>query len=848
MSESEEPIRKRRKVSLACAPCRERKIRCSGEKPACDSCQRRSQECSYAVRLESIPGVTESFQSVLDRLQRLENQNRPNNSLAREPNPNQSVDDGPHQQLSYLQAASEYRELPPVNSQHVSEDILRVMSPTCDGSPSIGLEPRTRLSNVRYVGNLSSSLSHVPPLDEAKQVPHKLEEDAASHESLHIVAHEADAMGVSSVCHKNSPQESTQYYGDSSGIAFMRAIRHVLGNGVQGDFVEDTTSSGDRLNLVGFDKSVRSELLKLLPKFEGPRLRPELFALPSRSLSDTLLENYWTRVYPLYPFVHRPTFELAYAMLWNPTGSEALLVQESDAGLGNMTDAGPASQTFYCALNMMLALGSQFLDVSVSERNDIATMFDQRSKNLLVVDMMDRGSIAIIQTLLLSGQFLQSTFYPQRCWNGIGVACRIAQGLGLHVDQSPLQISPLGQEMRRRVWYACMMLDMSASMTMGRPLMIMHKFSTSPPSPMKDENFKSDPRGAAAIGLFLERIKLSEILGIILTTIYDQNISNTNTSAANAKYLQTPIEIDALLEMDKKLTKFQTGLPTELQWAQDGEKLRHSPGPSVGNLEMQSNFLYASVLQSRILLYRTTFIQLCKDAVSKLNEMSSDRCIDSEFNVDNFFVTRGAVSCVTSARELIKLIHRTSQSTISDAWWYNVYYAHTAGMVVVLAQLCNPLKQIVTASYLDQSWALCHETLSKMSSYGQVPQRCLESLEVIRQKISRLGLSNPKMKSREPRQDNVQSREPELLKLQEVIASNSPGLTHISHGQGGIQSQTAEDSADPEGSMCNMSPSSRTPVATDNDDKNNFHWSANLTDLWTFPGGDFGFDDLNFMQ
>jgi hypothetical protein len=58
---------------------------------------------------------------------------------------------------------------------------------------------------------------------------------------------------------------------------------------------------------------------------------------------------------------------------------------------------------------------------------------------------------------------LQSTFCAQRCWNCIGVACRIAQGLGLHVDQSPAQKSSLGQEMRRRVWYACMMLDVYVS-------------------------------------------------------------------------------------------------------------------------------------------------------------------------------------------------------------------------------------------------------------------------------------------------------------------------------------------------------------------------------------------------
>jgi hypothetical protein len=106
-------------------------------------------------------------------------------------------------------------------------------------------------------------------------------------------------------------------------------------------------------------------------------------------------------------------------------------------------------------------------------------------------------------------------------------------------------------------------------------------------------------------------------------------------------------------------------------------------------LDMQSNVLHARLdlhwflvielcwqhrfLQSRILLFRTTFIQLCQDAVSKPNEGSPNVSTDSEFDVDTFFMTRGAASCVASARELLKLIHRTYLSASSDAWWYNVY-------------------------------------------------------------------------------------------------------------------------------------------------------------------------------
>jgi hypothetical protein len=59
-----------------------------------------------------------------------------------------------------------------------------------------------------------------------------------------------------------------------------------------------------------------------------------------------------------------------------------------------------------------------------------------------------------------------------------------------------------------------------------------------------------------------------------------------------------------------------------------------------------------------------------------------------------------------------------------------------------LAQLCNPLKQVVNTASLDESWALCRDTLLKLTSHGPVAQRCLESLEAIQEKISCLESSN----------------------------------------------------------------------------------------------------------
>lgn len=129
---------------------------------------------------------------------------------------------------------------------------------------------------------------------------------------------------------------------------------------------------------------------------------------------------------------------------------------------------------------------------------------------------------------------------------------------------------------------------------MGRPLMISHKFSTASPSPLDDEKLETTQTPALpAIGFFLEATRLSKTLSVILTTIYDHNILDPDTSTSNSRNIQTPTEIDTVLELDKRLTKFQNEVPIELHWGQAGEKLRQSLECHVEILEMQANVLHA---------------------------------------------------------------------------------------------------------------------------------------------------------------------------------------------------------------------------------------------------------------
>jgi hypothetical protein len=120
-------------------------------------------------------------------------------------------------------------------------------------------------------------------------------------------------------------------------------------------------------------------------------------------------------------------------------------------------------------LNVVLALGVLHdTKIRQEERDDISETFFKRAKTLLDLDALESGSVALVQVLLLMGQYLQTRDITTSCWNTVGMAIRIAQGMGLHREpeewdqggssnyQAPDQLE---EEMRRRAWAGCALLD-----------------------------------------------------------------------------------------------------------------------------------------------------------------------------------------------------------------------------------------------------------------------------------------------------------------------------------------------------------------------------------------------------
>ena len=320
---------------------------------------------------------------------------------------------------------------------------------------------------------------------EGEQLP---QSETGRNQSSHSTANQNDVViqdsgrgtasdSVSAIGNQNHQGDNESYfYGESSAVSLMQEVHEIVSPPSK-DGESTTNSKYSRVESLVFSavdpQPRRIETIRNLPSnYVSARCQMSDFDLPPRSLADHLVVCYFSRVHLLYPFLHRPTFQASYKRFWDMETSgdasdgDGRLSDLQDAGFGNKVDSSPQSQVFYCGINAIFALSCQFSDLPISKIGEAAKTYLERAMGLLLqVELLDTPTVSLVQVLLLLGLHLQSTSLSDRCWNVIGMACRMAQGLGLHIADGEVcgdgnGRSGLEVEIRRRVWYTCVMLDL----------------------------------------------------------------------------------------------------------------------------------------------------------------------------------------------------------------------------------------------------------------------------------------------------------------------------------------------------------------------------------------------------
>lgn len=272
----------------------------------------------------------------------------------------------------------------------------------------------------------------------------------------------------------------------------------------------------------------------------------------------------------------------AYENIWtNQSNNPARVLP--DVGLGSQSCP---PRLFHCALNAMFAIACEFSNMDPCYKRNSSMMFYERMKSSMNIDILDSGSLAHVQALLLIAIYLQCTPFPKRCWNVIGMAHRMAVGLGLQKRHQFSNLSVLEKEIRWRAWCACVQMDMYGtskileialtycllrrivSMTMGRPPMTLNSSYIPLPSPVDDKYLASgnegaqQPIGTISTNQFLhQNMRLIGILWKILLRIYrndDEGPTEESTSV--------PEGFKAVMDLDRLLEEFKASLPPVFAW------------------------------------------------------------------------------------------------------------------------------------------------------------------------------------------------------------------------------------------------------------------------------------------
>lgn len=177
------------------------------------------------------------------------------------------------------------------------------------------------------------------------------------------------------------------------------------------------------------------------------RRLPSILAQPdiNRHIGDAMIDAYFKRFHLSYPILHEPTFRAQYSeVIPQPHGRSWPVLAYVVAAIGVYSSAATVGD----------------LDLRLFEH----------AKSMLSFDFLEVGNLTLVQGLTLISNLQQKRDKPNSGYNYLGLAVRMAIGLGLHKEFPGWNISPLNMEIRRRVWWSLCVFDVGATITFSRPM------------------------------------------------------------------------------------------------------------------------------------------------------------------------------------------------------------------------------------------------------------------------------------------------------------------------------------------------------------------------------------------
>lgn len=279
-----------------------------------------------------------------------------------------------------------------------------------------------------------------------------------------------------------------------------------------------------------------SKTLPLL-KWYSSGLADDISALPSKELRDNMVDAFFRDVHPGFPVVEEALFRAQYK---DPRNPPPLLLYQAVLLVGAHVSMHPTI---------------------VRSRSLIKMALFRRAKALFDLHYENNRMHLVQAALLFTWHHESSDDVSSNAYFWVGVACRIAFGLGMHRNLSPSAISkmPLNdRRIYRRIFWTLFQVDALTALHHGRPLNINQDDCDQPPL-VADDFFDDDkpPTNNAGVEYCINSVALCTIIVSLI---------RSTSPAAFRRYNADPSQFSAmLLGLDAQLAGWYMNLQTPLQ-------------------------------------------------------------------------------------------------------------------------------------------------------------------------------------------------------------------------------------------------------------------------------------------
>ncbi|KAH8669168.1 fungal-specific transcription factor domain-containing protein [Xylariales sp. PMI_506] len=397
---------------------------------------------------------------------------------------------------------------------------------------------------------------------------------------------------------------------------------------------------------------------------------------PNRHIVDTMIDAYFATYHISYPIIHEPTFRAQYSeVIPQPHGRSWPILAYIVAAIG--------------------VYSSSFTD------SDLDLQLFAQARALLSFDFLEMGNSTLVQALTLISNYQQKRDKPNSGWNYLGLAVRMATGLGFHKEFPGWNISPLKMEIRRRIWWSLCVFDVGATITFSRPILWPYKgVEVSLPMNVTDRELTANSRSYPS-----EKFEVTPY-----TAVSTQARFHLSTNDIYSRVISKPLPAaDELLRLDRDLlTSWQDSLP-----AYFNETSQVPPKYAFSHAVMRWR-----CRNLRIIMYRPFVIRRALNVREGVNE-------DSEANL------RAYKTCLDEAESTIKLISEYWSNNEHNrlAAWYALYFLFQAALIPCIClrngpfepgasawadQINTTLGTIEALGAANSSAARCHQVITDL--------------------------------------------------------------------------------------------------------------------------------------